>query len=78
MPSEQRPPRLPVKDADLRDAQSVCAKVYRRGTLALNQYERERLTRHCGRMPESKTQAQRWRIYLRALAKELAAEHEPQ
>lgn len=57
MSSGQQPPWLPAEESDLHDAQLLCTKVFRRGTLALNQWERERLTRHLGRMPESKKQA---------------------
>lgn len=60
--------------ADIHDAATLCAKIFRRGDLALDMYERERLTRHCGRMPGTKKQAQRWRIYLRALHREASDE----
>ena len=74
MPSEQAPPRIPTDLKEIGDAVVLCAKVFRHGDLALNQYERERLVRYCGRMPENKKQAQRWKIYLRALRKEALAE----
>lgn len=74
MPNAQQPPRYPTDVEEIKDATALCAKVFHRGDLSLNQFERERLVRYCGRMPESKKQAQRWKIYLRALRKEVEAE----
>jgi hypothetical protein len=39
-------------------------------------YQRERLVRFLGRMPENKRQARHWKIYLRALRQEVLAEPE--
>lgn len=76
MPSEQAPPTIPTDLEELRDAQVLCSQVAHKGTLSLNMYERERLIRYCGRMPASRKQAQGWKLYLRALRKEIAAEPE--
>lgn len=81
MPAERPPPQTPTNLNDIREAMSVSQIVARRGTLALNQYQREALVRHCGRMPVSKDEAARWKIYLRGLARELVREEaasEPQ
>ncbi len=74
MPAEQAPPRIPTELAEIADAVALCGKVQHRGVMTLNMLERERLTRYVGRMPESKRQAQRWKLYLRALRKEALAE----
>lgn len=76
MPAEQAPPLTPTDVEEIADAVMLCGKVARRGDLSLNMYERERLVRYCGRLPETKKQAQRWKIYLRALRKEVLAEPE--
>lgn len=76
MPSELAPPTIPTDLVELRDAQVLCSQVAHKGTLSLDMYQRERLVRYCGRMPVSRKQAQCWKLYLRALRKEIAAEPE--
>lgn len=76
MPSEQAPPSTPTDLKDIDDAVRLLGQVAARGNLCLNMYMRERLTRYCERMPDSKRQAHRWKIYLRALRKEVVAERE--
>jgi hypothetical protein len=42
--------------------------------MALTGLEREALVRYCGRMPVSEREAQRWKIWLRELVKEVREE----
>ena len=76
MPSEQAPPTIPTDLVELREAQVLCSQVAHKGTLSLNMYQRERLVHYCGRMPVSRKQALRWKLYIRALRKEVAAEEQ--
>ncbi len=78
MSAGKLPPQLPAELGEIRGCVVLCGYVARRGTLCLNQWQRERLTRHCGRMPKNKSEAARWKIGLRALAKEVAAEPDPE
>lgn len=77
MPSGRLPPRTP-DEPDLDGAVSLCGIAARKGVLRLTMYERETLARICGRVPENKTEAQRWKIGLRALRKEVEAEPDPE
>jgi len=78
MPNEQAPPQIPTHLEQLADAVTVCARASRVRLDKLTRDETARLINYCGALPESKTQAARWKIYLRRLLREARAEPDPE
>lgn len=76
MPSGREPPKYPTDLTELAEAVKLSAKAQKRAGLNLNMYERERLVRYCGRMPETSDEALRWKIWLRQLLRD--ARKDPQ
>jgi hypothetical protein len=76
VPAAKAPPTYPTDLEQIRDAVTLLGHVKRRGDLSLNQWQRERLVRYVGRMPANKNEAHRWKLYLRALRRDAAAEPE--
>jgi len=74
MPSGKTPPTYPADIHELTEAVRLCKKAQRHHGMALTMYEREALVRHCGRMPTSPREAQRWKIWLRGLVTDAEAE----
>lgn len=74
MSSGREPPTYPTDLNELSDAVFLCGMAQSRRHMS--QYQQARLVRYVGRMPVSKTEAARWKIWLRALLKE--AQREPE